>query len=80
MPGEQQGSTPTPDPDRLVEALTGHGITAAVETHGRLAVLTLREPSGVPEPEVRALILAAGRDAGFASVAIELPPPGRPRT
>jgi hypothetical protein len=73
LPDERQGGgLPVPDPDRLVATLAGHGIAAVVEAHGRLAVLTLRGPSGVPAPAVRALILAAGRAAGFSTVAVEL--------
>lgn len=61
-----------PDADGLAEALADHGIAAAVETHGRLAVLTLRAPSSMPEAAVRTVILAAARAAGFSSVAVDV--------
>ena len=74
LPGEPPDGSPNGDPDRLAAALMARGIAARVEAHGRLAVLTLREPARLPEPDVRAVILAAGRDAGFSSVAVELTP------
>ena len=78
LPGEQGGGPTAPDEPRLAASLAQLGIEAAIETDGRMALLRVRGAPALPDADVRAAILRAGREAGYSSVAIELPPSGAP--
>ena len=71
LPGDR-GPSPAPEAERLAAALAGMGVRAAVEAQGRLAMLTLRDRAGLPASAVRAAIVAAAREAGFQSVAVDV--------
>lgn len=75
LPGEQAGPPTAPDQSRLAAALAQLGIAAAIETDGRMALLNVGGAPALPDAELRAAILQAGREAGYSSVAIELPEP-----
>jgi hypothetical protein len=60
------------DPQALARSLARLGIPCTVEGDGALAILVPDGPLGVPTGAVRAEIVRAAREAGFASVAFEL--------
>ncbi|MGZ8376596.1 MAG: hypothetical protein ACXWZS_08975 [Gemmatirosa sp.] len=63
----------------LTEALDRLHVEVTVRQDGALAVLVPRDASWFPDAVLRAALLRAARDAGFANVAVELPSaPGGP--
>ena len=62
------------DPEALARSLALLGLHFTVECDGVLAILVPVGPVDVPTEAMRAEIVRAAREAGFASVALELPP------
>lgn len=60
------------DPLALAAALERLGLACDVEAEGGLAILVPRAGAGFPEGGLRAEIVRAAREAGFANVAFEL--------
>ncbi len=64
------------DPTALAAALERLGMACDVEAEGGLAILVPRAGVGFPGTELRAEVVQAARQAGFANVAFELRGPG----
>ena len=60
------------DPGALGAALDRLGVACVVESQGGVAILIPRAGNGFPGSDLRAEIVRAARQAGFANVAFEL--------
>ncbi|MDF1504286.1 hypothetical protein [Roseisolibacter sp. H3M3-2] len=62
-----------PDASALARALEALGVACEVRVEGALALLVPTGSAAFPDPVTRRRIVEAARDAGFASVSLELP-------